>query len=578
MKHKIRSMVEHSLSRLLADGVVAKQIDSDSITIDKPRREGQGDYATGVALSIARQAAMKPFDLAVLIKKHFPEVDYISRTEIAGPGFINFFLSDKALTSIVAEVQEQGERFGIGNLSNPERILVEFVSANPTGPLHVGHGRGAVFGDALARLLRAAGHDVDTEYYVNDLGRQMDILCTSVWIRYLQLHGCDVKFPAGGYQGDYIVHCSQTLSKDRGDDLVRSVDVQRFNAEFTADELLTAWIGVAKELLGDEFEPVRRFVLNEMTGVIKTDLEYLGVHHDTWFYESEVSTRGDVERTVEKLDERGFLYQSEGATWFRSSEFGDAKDRVMVRSNGDLTYFASDIAYHLDKFNRGYNRMINVWGADHHGYIARMKAALDAAGQDSRRLEILIVQLASLNRGGEKVSMSTRAGEFVTLRELVDETGAGAARFFYLLRKCEQHLDFDLELAKQKSSENPVYYVQYAHARICSVFRQISHRGIKFSKGLDQDYTFEEETEINLIKRLAQYPEVIQTAARSCEPHQIAYYLRDVATDFHSFYNKQRMIDCDEPVRCARLNLADSVRQVLANGLEVMGISAPQSM
>ena len=549
-----------------------------AIPVDSARRAGQGDYATGVALSMARPNGLKPAELASMIQDHLPAADFLDKTEVAGPGFINFFLSDIALTDVVAEILEKGNDYGAGDIDNPDRILLEFVSANPTGPLHVGHGRGVAFGDALARLLRVAGHHVDTEYYVNDLGRQMDILCASVWIRYLQLHDKDVTLPVGAYQGEYIMDCSKAFREQ--------VDAEFANLESDPpdvenddkDLVLTKLISWCRQSLGnDDFNTLRRFVLTEMVEMIRDDLKILGVVHDEWFFESRLLEQGDVEHAVSQLQEQGFLYQSEGATWFRSSEFGDEKDRVLVRSNGELTYFASDIAYHLDKLNRDYNYVINIWGADHHGYIARMMAALQAAGEDSNRLKILLVQFATLYRASVKIPMSTRAGEFVTLRELVEETGKDAARFFYVLRKSEQHLDFDLDLAKEESSENPVYYVQYAHARICSVFRQMSERGIaRTEKGSLS--LLASETELGLTKSLVKYPEVIQNAASSFEPHQVAYYLRDVATEFHSFYNKERILDCEPSLRSARLDLIDAVRQVLANGLNALGVSTPESM
>ena len=578
MKHNIQNLLKQSLVALAEAGVVSEDTIPQTIAVDTPRRDGQGDYATGLALSIARHAGMKPRDLAAHIAEHVPQTEYIEKIEVAGPGFVNFFLSKRALTAIVEDILSQGSRFGICQAPEPQRILVEFVSANPTGPLHVGHGRGTTFGDVLARILRAAGNIVETEYYVNDIGRQMDILCVSVWLRYLEIRNESVEFPGGAYQGDYIVECAHKLSETQGSGLVRSFDGPVLSDNTTVDQHLTEWIQVARDELKDRFLTVRQFVLDYMVDVIRDDLAALGVHHDRWFFESQLSDKGEVEKTVSLLRQNDRLYREQGATWFRSSDFGDEKDRVLVRSNGELTYFASDIAYHLDKYNRGYNQIINIWGADHHGYVARMKAALEAASEDSSRLEILIVQLASLNRAGQKVSMSTRAGEFVTLRELVDETGQDAVRFFYLLRKCEQHLDFDLELAKEQSSDNPVYYIQYAHARILSVFRQMSKRGVEVSAAAMQDHVYTSDSEAALIKRLAQYPQVIESAARNREPHQVAYYLKDVATDFHSFYNRERILDCDEPVRSARLNLIDTVRQVLANGLDVMGISAPQTM
>ena len=578
MKSKIQELLKQSVDALVDSGTVSEASVPAAIPVDSVRRAGQGDYATGVALSMARPNGLKPTELAAMIQEILPVADFLSKTEVAGPGFINFFLSDLALAGAVAEILDQGNDYGAGDLNNPDRILLEFVSANPTGPLHVGHGRGAAFGDALARLLRVAGHHVDTEYYVNDLGRQMDILCTSVWIRYLQLHSKDVTLPVGAYQGEYIIDCARAFREQVDAEFARLGNYPPTVENDDKDLVLTKLISWCRQSLGnDDFNTLRQFVLTEMVEMIRDDLKILGVAHDEWFFESRVLERGDVEHTVSQLQERGFLYQSEGATWFRSSEFGDEKDRVLVRSNGELTYFASDIAYHLDKLNRDYNYVINIWGADHHGYIARMMAALQAAGEDSNRLKILLVQFASLYRASVKIPMSTRAGEFVTLRELVEETGKDAARFFYVLRKSEQHLDFDLDLAKEESNENPVYYVQYAHARICSVFRQMSERGI--ARGRNSNLSLlASEAELGLIKSLVKYPEVIQNAASSFEPHQVAYYLRDVATEFHSFYNKERILDCEPPLRSARLDLIYAVRQVLANGLDTLGVSTPESM
>ena len=578
MKRKIQKLLKQSVDALVDSGTVSEASVPAAIPVDSARRAGQGDYATGVALSMARPNGLKPAELASMIQDHLPAADFLDKTEVAGPGFINFFISDIALADVVAEILEKGNDYGAGDLDNPDRILLEFVSANPTGPLHVGHGRGVAFGDALARLLRVSGHHVDTEYYVNDLGRQMDILCASVWIRYLQLHGKDVTLPVGAYQGEYIMDCAKAF-REQVDAEVANLESDPPDVENDDKDLvLTELISWCRQSLGnDDFNTLRRFVLTEMVEMIRDDLKILGVVHDEWFFESRLLEQGDVEHAVSQLQEQGFLYQSEGATWFRSSEFGDEKDRVLVRSNGEFTYFASDIAYHLDKLNRDYNYVINIWGADHHGYIARMMAALQAAGEDSNRLKILLVQFATLYRVSVKIPMSTRAGEFVTLRELVEETGKDAARFFYVLRKSEQHLDFDLDLAKEESSENPVYYVQYAHARICSVFRQMSERGIART-GKGSLSLLASETELALIKSLVKYPEVIQNAASSYEPHLVAYYLRDVATEFHSFYNKERILDCEPSLRSARLDLIDAVRQVLANGLDTLGVSTPESM
>ena len=577
MKADIQNLLTRSLESIVASGEIPAVAVPQVIPVEDSRREGQGDYATGVALGMAKKSGMKPRDLAELIRQNLPESDLVEKTEVAGPGFINFHLSTAAVTKLVGDILERADGFGKAEPGSGKRILVEFVSANPNGPLHVGHGRGAAFGDALSRLLRAGGHQVDTEYYVNDIGRQMDILCVSVWIRFLQNQGMNIEFPQGAYQGDYVVDSARLLVLDEMTELT-GLDDGRFNVQLDdKDAVLSELIARTRQFLGkDQFRRIRESLLAEMVEVIRLDLEEFGVAHDRWFYESSVSKNNDVDRTVGLLQDRGFLYKQDDATWFRSSEFGDEKDRVLIRANGELTYFASDVAYHLDKLRRGHDRIINIWGADHHGYIARMKAAIEAAGENPERLEILLVQFASLFRGSTKIQMSTRAGEFVSMRELVEEIGRDAARFFYILRKSEQHLEFDLELAKQKTSENPVYYVQYAHARICSVARQAQERGIERKAG---DHSLlVQESELVLIKRLSRFPDVVLSAANDYEPHQIAYYLRDVATDFHSFYNKERILDCEDALRNARLDLIGSVRQVLANGLDIIGVSAPESM
>ena len=577
MKAKIQDMLTRSIDSLTASGELPTDAVPDIVPVETPRRAGQGDYATGVALGMARASGMKPRVLADKIQANLPQAAYLERSEVAGPGFINFYLSQDALTELVSEILERADGYGNLKPASADRILVEFVSANPNGPLHVGHGRGAAFGDALTRLLRVAGHHVDTEYYVNDLGRQMDILCLSVWIRYLQIHNLDVELPDGAYQGSYILENARRLQQREGKLLVCS-DAAQINIRLDdKDATLTELIARARQMMGEDvFQSVRDSLLAEMVEMIRGDLEEFDVTHDRWFYESQVSKDGAVTRAVASLRDRGFLYEADGATWFRSGEFGDEKDRVLVRANGELTYFASDIAYHLDKLGRDYDYIINIWGADHHGYIARMKAAVEAAGETPERLQILLVQFASLLRGSVKIPMSTRAGEFVSLRELIEEIGKDAARFFYILRKSEQHLEFDLELAKQQTGENPVYYVQYAHARICSVARQARERGLKRTIG--NHSLLVQESELDLLRRLSRFPDVVQSAANDYEPHQIAYYLRDVATDFHSFYNKERILDCEDAIRNARLDLIDSVRQVLANGLDIIGVSAPESM
>ena len=463
---------------------------------------------------------------------------------------------------------------------------MEFVSSNPTGPLHVGHGRGAAYGASVANLLEAAGYDVQREYYVNDAGRQMHILALSVWLRYLERRGQAVAFPSNGYRGEYVREIAAALERGAGGDF--AVDAEALMHDVPADAPdggdkeahVDALIARARSLLGAERYD-RVFTLARKTEVadIRCDLEEFGVTFDEWFSERALMDAGDVERAVERLRERGHVYEHEGALWFRSTAFGDEKDRVLVRENGESTYFASDVAYAANKFERGFERAIYVWGADHHGYIARVKAAVEALGCDRQAVEILIVQFAVLYRGGERAQMSTRSGEFVTLRALREEVGADAARFFYVMRRCEQHLDFDLELAKSRSNDNPVYYVQYAHARISSVLRQCADRGMAPGVGPEAALdTLVEAEPVALMRTLAKYPEVLANAARALEPHQLAAYLRELATKLHGFYNAHTFLVADDAARGARLSLAVATRTVLADGLALLGVSAPESM
>ncbi len=578
MKYAIREFLNQAAAALVQSGQVPPECVPNPIAVERSRREGYGDFASAAALAMARGAKMKPRRLAELLQQNLPATALVEKTEIAGPGFINFFLADHAYSAVVPEILEKGSRFGTVEHDGSKRVLIEFVSANPTGPLHVGHGRGAAYGDALAKIMRAAGHAVDTEYYVNDIGRQMNILSASVWVRYLQGEGRDLEFPQGAYQGDYVRDVAKLARSEFSVSLVReSIGLTQELPE-DVDQALDALIERCIDRLGAQrFDGLREWVLEKMQAGLRSELEDFGIGFDRWFQESSVVRSGEVEQAVESLRKNGQLYESEGAVWLRSSDFGDEKDRVVIRSNGALTYFATDIAYHLNKFRRGYNEMINIWGADHHGYIARMKAALEAAGEDSDRLAILVVQFASLYRKGVKVQMSTRAGEFVTLRQLMDEIGRDAARFFYASRKSDQHLEFDLELAKSASSDNPVYYIQYAHARICSIFRQLEERSIP--KGSAPDHAIlVRESEVDLMKCLSRFPEVIESSASALEPHQIAYYLRELATALHSFYNKERVLECDRELRDARCDLLAATQQVLAGGLALIGVSVPQTM
>lgn len=577
MKLQVKTLLEQSIDRLIQQGAISKDSRPDQVVVERPRQKGHGEFASGVALRMARGANMKPRDLAELIRRGLPEADYVAKTEIAGPGFVNFFLADHAYAAAVSEIMKLGDAYGIQKPRESQRVLIEFVSANPTGPLHVGHGRGAAYGDSLARVMKAAGYAVETEYYVNDIGRQVNILSLSVWIRYLQKAGGAAAFPQGAYQGDYIVDIAAAAAERFGSDYVRDASMLHDDLPDDPDAALDVLVARFAASLGESaFSQLRAWVLEHMVEQLRGELKSFGIEFDRWFAESSVTDSGEVEDAIGRLRERGWLYEKEGAAWFRSSEFGDEKDRVVIRSNGALTYFASDIAYHLNKFSRGYNEIINIWGADHHGYITRMTAAMEAAGEDAKRLRILLVQFASLYRAGKKIQMSTRAGAFVTLTQLIEEIGVDAARFFYSGRKSEQHMDFDLDLAKSQSSENPVYYVQYAHARVASIFKQMQERNITRSEADLSLLTH--ETELVLMKRLSAYPEIVDNAAAAKEPHQIAYYLRELANDFHSFYNKERVLDCERPQRDARLDLVDAARQVLANGLGLLGVSAPESM
>ncbi len=556
--------------------------DADTqVQIDRTRQPEHGDFATNIALTLAKSARRAPRDLAEQIVSRLPESNQVHKVEIAGPGFINIFMSRTAKLNVIAEIHAHGAAYGRAHDHNPRRVILEFVSANPTGPLHVGHGRGAAYGDALARILKAAGYDVHTEYYVNDAGRQMDILTVSVWLRYLELCGEELAFPAGAYQGDYIYDIAAALHRAVGDKFRTPLELPADEPTKNDEEARLDFLATtARSLRGAAaYTRIAELARDTLLEDIRSDLAQLGVHYDHWFSEQSLIQSGAVSRAIELLEETEHCYRDQGALWFRSSAFGDEKDRVIVRETGVPTYFASDIAYHLDKIARGFDDMIDVWGADHHGYVPRVKAVLQALGEDPQRLTVLLVQFAVLYRGAEKISMSTRAGDFVTLRELRNEVGADAVRFFYVQRKSEQHLDFDLELAKSQSNDNPVYYVQYAHARVCSVFKQACERGIATDNLATADLTLlVEPHEIQHVDTLGRYSEVIESAASHREPHQIAYFLRQVANDFHTYYNAHAYLSAPPPVRAARLALIHATRQVLANGLDLLGVGAPEEM
>ena len=564
----------HAAVQIVAPGAAATPI-----VLERPKSLHHGDYACSLAMQLARPMKRNPRDIAQALVAALPASPYLDKAEVAGAGFVNLYLKPAAKQRVVRAVLENGRAFGTGRLARVTKVQVEFVSANPTGPLHVGHGRGAAYGASLSSLLQAAGFLVAREYYVNDAGRQMDILALSVWMRYLEIVGISLSFPSNAYQGDYVrdmarqFHAAQNIRYMRPEAAVLD-GVPPVDADPEAH--LDGLIANAKRLLGADYASLHDFVLTEQLADCRSDLLEFGVTFDSWFSEQSLFDSGLVERVIDRLEKGGQLYVREGAKWFRSTDFGDEKDRVVQRENGQYTYFASDIAYHLNKYERGFDRVINVWGADHHGYIVRVKGALQALGLDPEKLTIALVQFAVLYRDGKKASMSTRSGEFVTLRELRNEVGNDAARFFYVLRKSDQHLDFDLDLAKSQSNDNPVYYIQYAHARVCSVMEQW---GGNPGDLVNVDLTpLVEEQELQILQKLLDYPEQIESAARELAPHLVAFYLKDLAGGFHSYYNSTRLLAEDDRTKLARLALAVCVRQVLRNGLEILGVGAPDRM
>ncbi len=587
MKYHLQQLLLSALEALRNDGTLSCEL-PQQIAIERTRDKSHGDFACNIAMVLAKLARSKPRELAEKIVAALPASALVTKVEIAGPGFINFTLSPAASLSVVGQILEAGEAFGRSSVGAGQRVQVEFVSANPTGPLHVGHGRGAAYGAAVADLLAAAGFQVHREYYVNDAGRQMDILATSVWVRYLELAGETLPFPANGYKSDdYVWDIAATIHRSHGDAFRHPAatvltDLPPDEPQGGDKELyIDALIARAKQLLGDQgYRTVFDTGLDTILADIKQDLEEFGVVYEEWYSERTLVESGKVDSAIKRLQAAGHIYEQEGALWFRSTAFGDEKDRVVVRDNGVKTYFASDIAYHMEKLERGFDRVIDVWGADHHGYVPRVKAALQAMGDDPSKLDVLLVQFAILYRGGERVQMSTRSGSFVTLRELRDEVGNDAARFFYVLRKCEQHMDFDLDLAKSQSADNPVYYIQYAHARIASVMRQLGEKGFSYDQaaGLNHLQLLTESHEQELIQSLTRYPEVVEAAALNHEPHQLAHYLRELANAFHTYYNAHQFLVDEGALRDARLALINATRQVLANGLSLLGVSAPETM
>lgn len=523
--------------------------------VSQPKQEAHGDYASNIALMLSGPLRRKPREIGEVLAEELEKDPLFQKIDVAGPGFLNFFISNAYWQDNLRVILDKAGDYGRLDVGRGQKVLVEYVSANPTGPLHVGHGRGAAIGDSLARILSFAGFSVETEYYINDAGNQMDTLGKSVYLRYQEIFGKEVEFPKECYQGDYIKEIARGISAKYGD---RFVDTP-------LEECLSLFTSIAVE---------------EISSGIKEDLDRFNCHFDHWFSEKTLHESGYVDETIAELKRLGYVYEQDGALWFKATQFGDEKDRVIRRSNGVTTYFAADIAYHRNKLERGFNVLVDVWGADHHGYVPRLKAAIQALGGDKEALKVILVQLVNLLEGGEVKAMSTRAGEFVTLREVLDDVGKDAARFIFLTRRSDSHLDFDLEIARKKSQENPVYYVQYAHARLTSVFEKAKDKGIDVEKALNGGDLSKLDTreDIQLLKTLEAFPKQVESAAINSEPHLIAYYLTELASRLHGYYNKHRFITDDSPLTMARLCLAQGVRQVVKNGLSLLGVSAPERM
>jgi arginyl-tRNA synthetase len=522
--------------------------------VSAPKQEGHGDFASNLAMMMASAAKMAPVKIAGFIREKLTDNALFEKVEVAGPGFLNLFISRSWWQETLPDISRQGAEFGRSDRGKGQKVLIEFVSANPTGPLHVGHGRGAAVGDALARIMSAAGFEVHREYYLNDAGNQMNILGRSVFLRYRELCGEEVDFPGDCYQGDYITDLAGEIVERDG----------RRYLEESEESSISIFT---------------RYASNRISDIIRKDLEEFGVVFDEWFSEKKLHESGFIAECVDKLAEQGILYEKDGALWFRTSDFGDEKDRVVRRANGILTYFAADIAYHRHKCERGFNILVDIWGADHHGYVPRVRAAMEAQGYPPDMLRVLLIQLVNLLENGEKKSMSTRAGEFVTLREVLDDVGSDAARFIFLTRKCDSKLDFDLDLARSQTQDNPVFYVQYAHARLASVFRNAEQQSIPpVQPEKARVSMLTEPEEIRIIKHVNAFPSVVSESALALEPHRITYFLTELASLIHSYYNKFRFVSDDIELTMARLLMADVCKKVLKQGLELAGVSAPEKM
>ncbi len=582
MKNIVAEIIDRALTELpeLRDAAAGIAMDS---TVERTRDPSHGDFASNLAMRLAKPARKRPRDIAAQIVEAIAASDFVDKVEIAGPGFINFHLSSGAFHAELESIVAAGHDYGRQPQKGRPKINLEFVSANPTGPLHVGHGRGASYGATVGNLLEAVGYPVHREYYVNDAGRQMDILGASVWLRWLEAAGVEVDFPKGGYRGDYIREIAAGIDTSGLEPVSAGAVAETLpaNTDENADAYVDALVARCKELYDEDgFDRIRQQALESIRDEIREDLEAFGVHFDEWFSEQSLTKTHRVDDALALLEERGMLYEKDGATWFPATRFGDEKDRVVVRENGVKTYFASDIAYHFDKRERGFDHLIDILGADHHGYVTRVRAGLTAMGYAADDLEVKLVQFVTLYRGGKKVQMSTRSGQFDTLRQLRAEVGTDAARFYYVSRSNDQHLDFDLDVAKSQSNDNPVYYIQYAHARVASVFRQLGEKSLSWDEANGRAHLVRlvEPQEKALMTTLSRYPEIVELAANNRAPQHLVHYLRDLANDFHTYYNAHAFIVDDEGLRDARLYLVSAARIVIANGLGIIGVSAPEKM
>ena len=552
MKTVIKKIIHDALEKAQQAGEL--ELSSfPEIVVEKPKDEKMGDFSTNIGMTLAKSERKNPKTIAESVARHLKSGD-LSKVEVAGPGFINIKMSQEFFLKRLRNAVSQGENFGSSDSGQGTKVMIEFVSANPTGPLHVGHGRGAAVGDCLARIMKKAGYDLSTEYYINDVGNQMNFLGRSTWLRYRELKGEVIEFPEDHYRGDYIKDIAQEVIDQKGDEFLNKPE----------EECIPFF---------------RRFAKDNILKGIEKDLSEFRVNFDNWFSEESLYEDKSVEKAVDWLKGQGHIYEKDGAVWLKSSAFNDDKDRVIVKQTGERTYFCSDIAYHQNKINRGFKKLINLMGADHHGYVPRMEAVLEAMGYDKKIFKILLVQFVSLLRAGEKVSMSTRSGEFETLADVVSEVGVDATRYFFLMRSSDTHLDFDLELAKKETPDNPVFYIQYAHARICSIFRAAEENGVIWDRSAEVDLApINEDEEFAIIQAILAFPEIVEKSARVLEVHRISHYLLDLVSRFHGYYSRHRVISDDKSLTQARLFLLDALRITIRNGFELMGISSPEKM